>query len=42
MTTGGWIFMILTWGVITGIMTYCYIKVIKGNNKEEDVREYYQ
>ncbi len=42
MTIGGWIFMILTWGVITGIMTYCYVKVISGNKKDDEIGKYYQ
>jgi len=31
MTFGGWIFMLLTWGIITGLMVYCYTKVIRSD-----------
>ena len=28
MSTGGWIFMILTWGAIIAILIYCYSSLI--------------
>lgn len=34
MTTGGWIFMILAWGVIIAIPIYCYGSLIMGNKDE--------
>lgn len=33
MTTEGWIFLILAWGVILSLTAYCFNKVLKGNNK---------
>jgi hypothetical protein len=35
MSTGGWIFLVLTWSVITSLMVYCYTKVLKKNNSDD-------
>lgn len=32
MTTEGWIFLILAWGVILSLIVFCFYKVLKGNN----------
>ena len=29
MTTLGWIFMITFWGILIGLTSFCYIKVLK-------------
>lgn len=35
MTTGGWIFLIMGWGVIISLTTYCFVKVMKSIKKTE-------
>lgn len=32
MTTEGWIFLFLAWGVILSLTAFCFYKVLKGNN----------
>ncbi|MBU1707992.1 hypothetical protein KKG05_02160 [bacterium] len=32
MTTVGWIFMAISWGVILSLVTYCFTKVIRNRN----------
>jgi len=27
MKTGGWIFLVVSWGIILGLTTHCFIKV---------------
>lgn len=34
MTTGGWIFMILAWGMIIGVMAFCYTKVMRDRDDQ--------
>ncbi|BDQ02353.1 MAG: hypothetical protein KatS3mg036_0737 [Ignavibacterium sp.] len=34
MTTEGWIFLTLAWGVILTLISYCFYKVLKGNNSK--------
>lgn len=34
MTTEGWIFLTLAWGVILSLTFYCFYKVLKGNNSK--------
>lgn len=34
MTTEGWIFLTLAWGVILTLTSYCFYKVLKGNNSK--------
>ncbi len=36
MTTGGWIFLILAWGSILTLSSYCIIKVLINEGKTED------
>lgn len=38
MKTSGWIFMILSWGIILVLVVYCFYKVLINNKKvnEED------
>lgn len=31
MTTGGWIFMIFSWGVILALVVYAYAKTLTSN-----------
>lgn len=31
MTLGGWIFVVISWGIILVVVSYCMIKVIKGD-----------
>ena len=33
MTTGGWIFLVLSWGVILSLVLFCYSKII--SDKED-------
>ncbi len=37
MTTGGWIFLILTWGVIISLMIFCYVRVLRDNPVDDPV-----
>jgi len=39
MSTGGWIFLALTWGTIISIMVYCYAKVLKKDG-DDDSKHY--
>jgi hypothetical protein len=34
MTFGGWIFLILSWGVIIGLVIFCIYKVLKEPYKD--------
>jgi len=38
MTTGGWILIILAWGVIFSLLIFCYSRVLKG---DEAIPEYH-
>lgn len=41
MTTGGWIFLILSWGVILSLLVYCYMRIVldKDNRKKAEDQE---
>ncbi|HKK21586.1 MAG TPA: hypothetical protein VJ983_08945 [candidate division Zixibacteria bacterium] len=36
MTTGGWIFMLLSWTVIISVLIFCYKRTFSGDNRSED------
>lgn len=36
MKTSGWIFMILSWGVILTLVIYCFYKVLANNKKVKE------
>jgi hypothetical protein len=36
MSVGGWIFLILIWGIITSIMVFCYGRVLKDNGSSNN------
>lgn len=36
MTLGGWIFFIITWGIIISLVVFSYGRVIKGPNGKND------
>jgi hypothetical protein len=36
MTTGGWIFIILSWGAILTLLIYCYTKILSHDAKKRD------
>lgn len=36
LTTGGWVFLVLAWTVIFGLVGYCFKKVLTGDVKYED------
>jgi len=40
MTIGGWIFMILAWGVIIFTLIYTYSRLVSGNDKQVDQQDY--
>ena len=40
MTTGGWIFMILAWGVIIFTMAYTYSRIISDSDDRKDQQDY--
>ncbi len=33
MTTEGWVFMGLFWGVVIGLNLFCYVKIFKNRHK---------
>jgi len=35
MTAAGWVFLILSWGIITGLTIYCFIKVFLSVRNEK-------
>ncbi len=37
MTAAGWIFLILSWGVIIGLTIFCFVKVIISVRNEKGV-----
>jgi len=40
MNTGGWIFMLVTWSIIIGMMIYCYARVMR--SEEDEYSEQYK
>jgi hypothetical protein len=40
MTIGGWIFFIITWGIIISLVVFSYGRVIKGSNNKDDQENY--
>jgi len=40
MTTGGWIFMLLTWGIIITILIACYSRIMSDHDNEQDRDDY--
>lgn len=36
MTTGGWIFMLISWGVILSLMMFTYVRTITCKPQAED------
>jgi hypothetical protein len=34
MTTAGWVFISLSWGVIIGLGVFCFLKIFINNKKE--------
>ncbi len=35
MTVAGWIFMLASWGIITGLFIYCMIRTLGGPKKKQ-------
>ncbi len=35
MTVGGWIFILLSWGVILSLLTYCYVRILSKDADNE-------
>jgi len=35
MTSGGWIFMTLSWGFIIGLTVFCFYKLLRTTNKKD-------
>lgn len=29
MKTGGWIFIVFSWGIVFGLVIFCYFKILK-------------
>ena len=36
MTTGGWLFLIVAWGVIISLVVYCYARTLSCEEPEHD------
>lgn len=36
MRTSGYIFMFIAWGAILALTVYCFYKILKSNNKEQN------
>jgi hypothetical protein len=35
MTTAGWIFMLLSWGVILGLFIYCMVRTLTSGKRND-------
>ncbi len=35
MTVGGWIFIILSWGVILSLLTYCFVRILSKDSDDK-------
>jgi hypothetical protein len=34
MTTGAWIFMIIFWGIVLSLVTFCYSRTLRSDNND--------
>jgi hypothetical protein len=39
MTTGGWIFMLLSWTVIISVLIFCYRRSFGGDSNAQDSQD---
>lgn len=35
MTTAGWVFLTLSWGGILALAVFCYLRILKSNQRKE-------
>ena len=38
MTTGGWVFLMIVWGLVIGVVTFCYSRTL-GNDEPDEAAE---
>jgi len=39
MTVGGWIFLIVCWGIIISLVTFCYLRILQDNGSGDTPEE---
>jgi len=42
MTTAGWVFLLLSWGMILSLLSFCYGRILRGKkSNDDDIAKYY-
>lgn len=41
MTTGGWIFLMFSWGMIVSLVFFCYGRILRGKKDNDDIAKYH-